>query len=148
MNEKPESRPEAGDERLRQMVRSVAAEPDAVLWTRVRARIVASEAERGAGLWGAFDWLTRPLAVASSAAALVLALGIGGAMSRSPALRSSAASASTSASGELEVATLGDWLLAERETNASEPESSAPAESAGARGGDASGAGPDSGGPS
>ena len=57
---------EPHDEALSRLMRAVHAEPDPVLWTRVRARLESGE-ERGL-----LGWLMRPAALATSVAALAL----------------------------------------------------------------------------
>ena len=59
------------DRRLTGLLRSVRAEPDPVIWTRVRARI-----EAGEKVSGFLGWLMRPAALASSMAALVASVAL------------------------------------------------------------------------
>ena len=56
------------DERLAKLMRAARAEVEPMLWTRVRARLEASEEPRGL-----IAWLMRPVALAASVAVLVLA---------------------------------------------------------------------------
>ena len=56
------------DERLASWLRQSRAEPDPALWLRARARLEATPVGLG---W--LNWLTRPAALATSVAALVVA---------------------------------------------------------------------------
>lgn len=95
------------DIRLTRLLRTVRADADPALWTRVRARALARPPVSG---WLA--WVMRPAALAASlalflaSAALALLLASGGSMSTDD-----------------EYATLGEALLAERdaETTATPP---------------------------
>ena len=93
---------EQGDEesRLTRLLRSVRADADPALWTRVRARI-----ESRPRLPGLLDWAMRPAALAASLTLLIV----------SAALALTLAAGTTVSSGE-EYATLADALLAERDT--------------------------------
>jgi len=69
---------EREDERLAALLAAVQAEPNPAVWARVRTRLAAEAAPaRSRRLDGFFDWLTRPAAMATAAAALVVALGAG-----------------------------------------------------------------------
>jgi len=59
------------DRTLTDILRSVRAEPDPVLWTRARARL-----EAGERVGGFLGWLMRPAALASSMAALALSVAL------------------------------------------------------------------------
>jgi hypothetical protein len=71
----------AEDRRLAALLSSVEAEANPAVWARVRTRLTAARAPERARaasrLDGFFDWLTRPVAMAAAAAALVVALGAG-----------------------------------------------------------------------
>src|SRR5262245_39650764 len=63
------------DRKRTDLLRSVRAEHDPVLWTRVRARLEAGETERGF-----LGWLMRPAALATSMAALAVSLCLSAAL--------------------------------------------------------------------
>ncbi len=67
------------DRRLAALLASVHAEPNPVVWARVRTRLapVGAPATLRTPLDAFLDWLTRPAALAAATATLVVALGTG-----------------------------------------------------------------------
>jgi anti-sigma-K factor RskA len=100
------------DERLARLIAASQAEADPAVWARVRARARSDEARRGSRGERWLEWLSRPAAVAAAAATLVVVVGAGALVSRG--------AGTGDAIGTVEITSLGDWLLAEREGEALE----------------------------